>query len=309
MEDHWNEFIELYTSALQDYLADPGEAGLMQAYELGRRALMEGVGVLDMLALQQEVRKKILLRSPIQRWNVRTLKSVESFFLEGLSPFEMAHRGFREANAALRHMHEVLEEEAKRIAHELHDEAGQLLASVHIALDQIAQELPNPTRERLSEVKGLLNQIEEQLRRLSHELRPTVLDDLGLIPALEFLSQGISARTGIQVTLEGSTGGELSGLIETTLYRIVQAALNNVTKHAKATRVSIWFQLKEHEIHCSIQDDGVGFNLSDVLARKGQRGLGLIGIRERLDALGGTLKITSTPGKGTGLYIRIPLGS
>jgi signal transduction histidine kinase len=309
MEDHWQEFVELYTSALQDYLADPGEAGLMQAYDLGRRALAEGVGVLDMLALQQEVRKKILLRSPIQRWNVRTLKAVESFFLEGLSPFEMAHRGFREANAALRHLHEVLEEEAKRIAHELHDEAGQLLASVHIALEQIGRELPTPARERLAEVKGLLNQIEEQLRRLSHELRPTVLDDLGLIPALEFLIKGISERTGIHVTVEGSTGGQLSGLIETTLYRIIQAALNNVSKHAKATRVSIWFQQKEQEIHCSIQDDGVGFNLSDVLAKKGQRGLGLIGIRERLDALGGTLKIISTPGKGTGLHIRIPLGS
>ncbi|MCI0528902.1 MAG: sensor histidine kinase, partial [Nitrospira sp.] len=283
--------------------------GLMQAYELGRRALMEGVGVLDMLALQQEVRKKILLRSPIQRWNVRTLKSVESFFLEGLPPFEMAHRGFREANAALRHLHEVLEKEAKRIAHELHDEAGQLLASVHIALDQIAQDSPTSTRERLLEVRGLLNQIEEQLRRLSHELRPTILDDMGLIPALEFLIQGVSARTGIQVTVEGSTGEELSGLIQTTLYRIVQAALNNVSKHSKATRVNIWFQQKDREIHCSIQDDGVGFNLSEVLAKKGQQGIGLIGIRERLDALGGTLKIMSTPGKGTGLHITIPIGT
>jgi signal transduction histidine kinase len=154
-----------------------------------------------------------------------------------------------------------------------------------------------------------LNQIEEQLRRLSHELRPTVLDDLGLIPALEFLIEGISERTGVQITLEGSTGGQLSGLIKTTLYRIVQAALNNVTKHAKASRVSIWFQLKEQNIHCSIQDNGIGFNLSDVLAKKGQRGLGLIGIRERLDALGGTLKITSTPGKGTDLHITIPLGT
>src|SRR5207253_4611449 len=98
----------------------------------------------------------------------------------------------KSAERALRHLNEALEEEVKRIAHALHDEAGQLLASVHIGLAEIARDLPPHVAQRLADVGGLLNKIEEQLRHLSHELRPTILDDLGLQPALEFLADGVS---------------------------------------------------------------------------------------------------------------------
>ncbi|PWB79767.1 MAG: hypothetical protein C3F08_05955 [Candidatus Methylomirabilota bacterium] len=211
------------------------------------------------------------------------------------------------AGAALRRLNDLLEQEARRIAHALHDEAGQLLAVVHIALDDCARDLPPAARERLHEVRGHLDQIEEQLRRLSHELRPTILDNLGLVPALKFLAEGISKRTGLPITVDGSTEGRLPASIETAIYRVVQEGLNNATRHARAGSVSIQLQREDRQIRCAILDDGVGFNLSAVLAQAGDRGLGLIGMQERLKALNGALQITSAPDQGTALRITIPL--
>src|SRR5205823_12631684 len=104
----------------------------------------------------------------------------------------------KRAERALRHLNEALEEEVKRIAHALHDEAGQLLASVHIGLADIARDLPAPAARRLEDMRGLLDKIEEQLRHLPHEPRPTILDDLGLGPALELPADGVSERTRLQ---------------------------------------------------------------------------------------------------------------
>ncbi len=213
----------------------------------------------------------------------------------------------KRAEEALRHLNEALEEEVKRIAHALHDEAGQLLASVHIVLADIARDLPPTASQRLDEVRGLLNKIEEQLRHLSHELRPTILDDLGLRPALEFLADGVSKRTGLRISVEGAPGTRLPPATETALYRIVQEALTNVTKHAQAARVAITFARDGRFLRCSVHDDGTGFGVATTLARKGGRGLGLIGIQERLNAVRGTLNIVSGPGRGTELLITVPV--
>src|SRR5207245_941540 len=162
----------------------------------------------------------------------------------------------KRAEEALRHVNEALEEEAKRIAHALHDEAGQLLASVHIGLADVARELPSHAAQRLEDVRGLLTKIEEQLRHLSHELRPTILDDLGLGPALEFLAEGVSKRTGLSITVEGSPGKRLPAPTETALYRIVQEALTHVTKHAQATRAYIKFTPNRRSLRGVIRDAG-----------------------------------------------------
>ncbi len=211
------------------------------------------------------------------------------------------------AQDALRHLNEALEEEIKRIAHALHDEAGQLLASVHIVLADIIRELPTSSSQRLEEVRALLNKIEEQLRHLSHELRPTILDDLGLQPALEFLADGVSKRTGLRISVAGTPGSRLPPATETALYRIVQEALTNVTRHAQAAHVAIAFSRNGHVLCCSIQDDGAGFDVPTTRARRGRRGLGLSGIQERLNAVGGTLDIVSQPGRGTELLITVPV--
>lgn len=213
----------------------------------------------------------------------------------------------KQAEIALRHLNETLEDEAKRIAHALHDEAGQNLTPVHLELETIARELPSDLRDRLRGVRGLLRQFEEEMRRLSHELRPTTLDDLGLMPALEFLARGVSKRTGIPISVYGTGKGRLPSSVEIALYRIVQEGLTNVMKYAQASHVWIEVKRGDHAVRCSLRDDGVGFDVQGVLARRGERGIGLVGMRERAEALGGTLQIRSTPGRGTELVVSISL--
>ena len=294
-----------YTAALRDSIAGMGESSLQQAYELGRRALADGLGVLDMAAMYHKALAAVLPRDSTPEETALMLEAGASFFAESLSPFEMTHRGFRDSNIALRHLNQTLEQEIKRIAHALHDEAAQLLASVYLALDEVAGNLP-PAREHLLKVKGLLDLIEGQLRQLSHELRPTILDDWGLLPALKFLAEGVTARTGLFIKVEGESAPALSPLLATTLYRIVQEALTNVTRHAKATQVKVTLQHELQTLRCSIKDNGVGFDVSSLSARTGERGLGLIGIRERLHSVGGSPSLVSTPGRGTELVITIP---
>ncbi len=305
MPETMDKLEDQYAAALQDSIPRMGESALQQAYELGRRALAEGLGVLDMAAMYHKALAAALSRASTPEEKTLMLRAGANFFVESLSPFEMTHRGFRETNTALRRLNQTLEEESKRIAHALHDEAGQLLASVHLALEEVAGNLP-PAKEHLLKVKGLLDQIEAQLRRLSHELRPTILDDLGLLPALKFLAEGVAARTGLLISVESESELSLSPLLETTLYRIVQEALTNVTRHAKASQVTITIHQEPQTLRCSIRDNGVGFDISAVLAKTGERGLGLLGIRERLNSLGGSLSIVSDLGQGTELIITIP---
>jgi len=216
----------------------------------------------------------------------------------------------REAERALYAVNQRLEEEGRRIAHALHDESAQLLASVYLVLDALALDLSPDVPVRISEVRALIEQVEAQLRHLSHELRPTILDDFGLIRALEFLAEGVSKRTGLSVTVSGSTGGRLSTEIETVLYRTAQEGLTNVTKHAQASWVAVRVRRFPDKIVCSIVDDGKGFQASTPpVARTHPHGLGLIGIKERVAALSGTLSIRSGRGVGTTLEIAIPLQS
>jgi PAS domain S-box-containing protein len=205
---------------------------------------------------------------------------------------------------------QVREEESRRIARELHDEAGQMTASIHLALAEIGRELPEAARGRFDSVRLLLDELEERLRRLSHELRPTILDDLGLEPALDFLGEGFAARTGVSFTVEGSTKGRLDPLVETAVYRIVQEALTNITRHARAKRASIRLSRDAKALCCSIRDNGIGLQ-GDPFApgSSGRRGLGLLGIRERLDAFGGRLKLRSLPGAGTEVLVTVPIRS
>jgi PAS domain S-box-containing protein len=213
----------------------------------------------------------------------------------------------KQADQALRRLNARLEEEARKLAHLLHDEAGQLLASVYLAVADIASELPTPARERLEKVSLLLDQVTEQLRRLSHELRPICLDDLGLVPALEFLAQGVSKRTGLSVTIEAAMEERPPASIETALYRIIQETLTNAGRHAQARHVAVLLQQDDGMISCSVGDDGVGFDPSAVDRNRDHSGLGLVGIRERLAGLGGTLSIRTGLDCGTTLDMKIPL--
>ncbi|HSL22781.1 MAG TPA: PAS domain-containing protein [Vicinamibacterales bacterium] len=210
------------------------------------------------------------------------------------------------ADEALRLLNEALERQAKTIAQRLHDEAGQLLTAAYIALAEAARAVP-ASREPLQEVQRRLDDLEEQLRHLAHELRPRILEDLGLVAAVEFLATGIAKRWGISIVVEAAVRGRLPSVVEATLYRLAQEALTNVTKHARAHRAVVRFEHSARAIRCAIEDDGVGFDPAPVLARLGQHGLGLPGIRDRVAALGGTFEISSAPGARTVLTCTVPL--
>jgi|SRR5579863_545029 len=302
-----DEFESQYLGKLEGYLRDRGEDTLEDAYELGRQALAQGMGILDMAAIHQQAVLKIMTRSGAPRKNVEAAERAGEFFAQSAAPFEMTHRAFGEANASLGRLNEALEAETRRIAHALHDESGQLLAAVHMTLDEVARGLSPPVRERLQEVRKLLDQIENQLRQLSHDLRPTVLDDLGLVPALEVLAHRMSRRMEHPIRIEGFSGQRLPAPIETALYRIVHEALNNVVRHAQATRTRVRIERTDTGVLCSVVDDGVGFDPAQPSSAAHKAGLGLVGIRERLHALGGTLEIKSGRGRGTEIRLAVPL--
>ena len=215
---------------------------------------------------------------------------------------------FRNSHHALHHINDILEEHSKRIAHAVHDEAGQLLAAVFIRLEQASRELSPVCGSCFEEIKRMLELIEVQLREIAHDLRPTILDDLGLVPALREIAQRVSKRHRIEVVCDCARLGRLPATLETTVYRIVQEALNNIVKHANACRVEIRLEIEGRQLQCSVRDNGAGFDIDQVLSRSGSRGLGLLGIRERVESVGGHLTICSQPGNGTLLSITIPQG-
>jgi signal transduction histidine kinase len=173
-------------------------------------------------------------------------------------------------------------------------------------LEELAEALPLEAQEHLEAVRVQLHQAEGHLRRLSHELRSPILDDLGLKPALDSLGQGVAARTGLHIAVGGSLRRRLSREIETVIYRSVQEALTNVAKHARATRVWIDLERQSHQVGCTVRDDGIGFDVRATLSKPGRRGIGLLSIQERVAEVGGKAAITSAPGQGTELRLTIP---
>jgi signal transduction histidine kinase len=237
----------------------------------------------------------------------RLLQRNTDFFVEALSAFEMTHRGFRDANTVLRRLNDILEGQAKRIAYTLHDEAAQLLASVHLALAEATRELPREQAEIFTKMKDLLNEIEDRLRTLSHELRPPMLEYLGLPPALEILAEGVSKRWGLPVTVNSTLTTEIPATVGITVYRITQEALTNVAKHAEASRAEVDLRQVAQTLVCSVRDDGIG--IPPNYRRSAHPGLGLVEISERVTALGGVMRLGSNQNRGTDLTIEIPLES
>jgi len=209
-----------------------------------------------------------------------------------------------QADEALRRVNAALEQQARSIGQVLHDEAGQTLTAAHMSL-AAAYELAHPTvRVHLTAVKSSLEAIDQQIRQLSHELRPRVLDDLGLVSALKFLVDGMQARGNISISFTARLEGLVPGLVETAVYRLVQESLTNVIRHSRATRVHLEVEERLRGLlWCRIRDNVVGFDS----LRSSPSGLGLIGIRERLTELGATLTLDAQPGRGTELLAIIPM--
>jgi signal transduction histidine kinase len=197
------------------------------------------------------------------------------------------------------------EDERKTISRELHDEVGQLLTGLRMELGSLSQGAADDTfRQRLDSVKGLAEDALRAVRNLALLLRPSMLDDLGLGPALRWQAKEISSRSGIPVCVE--IQGDLDGLPEThriCLYRATQEALTNCAKHSQATRVTISVTEEKDLVSASIQDDGRGFQEQGVRTR----GMGLLGLEERVRALQGKLTISTEDGAGTLIRVELPV--
>ena len=291
-----------YSEALSAYLMNPGEAARMRAYEIGRDALAAGQSIPDVVGVHSLALQEILAAADTRAGMRAVVAAAGAFLTEALSPFEMTHRGYRDSLTAWRHINETLEEEIKRIAYALHDESGQLLVSVHLQLAQLARSVP-AAEEEVRACQTLLDQAERQLRGLSHELRPLVLDDLGWLPAIEFLATAVTARARVPVDVRSSVTRRLPAAVEIALYRVVQEALTNATRHARASRILVEIGAEHGCLQCVVGDDGVGFEVDAATLQ----GLGLKGMRERLGALGGALQVVSAPGCGAQIRFELPL--
>jgi signal transduction histidine kinase len=197
------------------------------------------------------------------------------------------------------------EAERRRLARELHDETGQALTSILLGLRTVEEaQTGDQRREAMDTVRELVRATLQDVRQLAVDLRPTALDDFGLVPALERLAQGFSETTGIQLDFQSALPPErLPPETETALYRIVQEALTNIVKHARASRVSVLLARRPSSVTLVIEDDGVGFEV----AAARPEALGLLGMRERVSLLGGRLTIESTPDAGTTCIAEVPL--
>jgi len=203
------------------------------------------------------------------------------------------------------------EEERKIISRELHDVIAQTLTSINVELANLKKEAMKNTTgldRNITRTQRLVEQSVDIVHRFARDLRPTVLDDLGLIPALRTFMKGFTEETGIRVHLSAFAAvEEVNGDKRTVLYRVAQEALTNVARHAQASRAEVKIQKTDGCICMKIKDDGKGFEKERVLsARRGQR-LGLLGMRERLDMVGGKFTVTSRPGKGTTVLAQVPL--
>ena len=213
----------------------------------------------------------------------------------------------KHAEAAIRHLTQFVERKMKRIAHALHDEAAQVLAALYLRIDEIACNAVGNDPQHLQELRALVDQVHDQLRRLSHELRPAALDDYGLLPACRYLAEGVGKRAKVKIDVKGSTGGRLSPEVEIAVYRVVQEALSNVAKHASARHVTVELERQNGSLVGRIRDNGQSFDVAKVMSRKSGRGMGLVGMQERLMAVAGRLRVTSAPYRGTSIEFAVPV--
>ena len=235
------------------------------------------------------------------RFTADDMRLAESFAARAAVAVDLSERVARDS---LRRVVAAQELERRRLARELHDETGQALTSILLGLRAMEDaKTDEQVRAAAAALRELVVRTLQDVRQLAVELRPSALDDFGLVAALERLVETWADQTQIRVELEAGLSGRLGPEIETTLYRIVQEALTNIVKHARASRVSIVLSDRGGAVTVVIEDDGIGF------APEGAReeGLGLVGMRERVALVGGRLRVESRARAGTTLIVEVPL--
>jgi two-component system sensor histidine kinase UhpB len=222
-----------------------------------------------------------------------------------------AEQALREAADRLQHLSrrllEVQEAERRHLARELHDEFGQLLATINLHLHAARGVVRAEARQHLEEATFLLQRAGGQVRSLALELRPTMLESAGVDATLRWLAEQHKSRTGTSTEVVGRLD-DVPGDLAVCCFRVAQEALTNVVQHAGAKHVSIELSRGDEALELVVRDDGVGFDAATKLEQATQRGrLGLLGMKERVQILGGSLKVDSAAGRGTEIRVSLPL--
>jgi PAS domain S-box-containing protein len=232
--------------------------------------------------------------------------------IEDITALKESEEGLLESREQLRvlaaHLQSVREEERTRIAREIHDELGQLLTGLKIDLAWLAARLPANADQLLDKIRtmsGMADELIKTVRRIATELRPGILDDLGLIAAIEWQTQEFQTRTGIECDFVADVMRPVEDQDQrTALFRILQETLTNVARHAQATSVVVSLQEEAGCFELRVEDNGRGITDVEIIQGKS---LGLLGIQERARLLGGDVQIAGRPGAGTAILVRIPL--
>jgi len=250
----------------------------------------------------------VLLSFVVARLSLRHSENLERRAERNYAEVVEAKRELQELSARLL---EVEEEGRRHLARELHDEIGQTLALLQIEISHAQGMLaaqPQAARERLERARELAERTVQTVRNISVLLRPALLDDLGLVPALQFQLEDFLQRSGIACEfVEQDVADHLPDPVKTCVYRVVQEALHNCEKHSGAGKVRVAVRQLPDCLLAEIEDDGRGFALNDQRMPSKNKGLGLLGIRERAAIAGGALEIDSAPGRGARIALRIPL--
>lgn len=294
---------ELYNALRTLTLAD--EQKLMDSegeFAEARRSATRGL--LAMLALG------VLLSFLVARRSLRHSENLERRAERHFAEVEQAHRELQQLSARLL---EIEEEGRRRLSRELHDEIGQTLALLQIEISHaaaIAADLPEDHRVRLERARSLIEHTVQTIRNMSVLLRPALLDDLGLVPALQFQLEDFLRRSGIACDfVEDGVAADLRDSVKTCVYRVVQEALHNAEKHSSATSVKVSVRQYPDRLVAEVEDNGCGFALDEQGRPSSRRGLGLLGMRERAAIAGGCLTIESSPGRGTRVVLQIPIAA
>lgn len=240
---------------------------------------------------------------------LRALAAAGAVALQNARLFERVREGQQELARLSQRLVATQEEERRRVSRELHDEAGQALTVLRIEMDLLRRELPADApglRAHLDRAVELTAQTAERLERLTHNLHPPSLEAVGLCAALEELCREVGQQGGLQIAFRGVEVREVPAPMAIHLYRCLQESLTNVLRHARASRVRVTLDVHQRRLRLAVQDDGVGFE--QPIAGPPLRGLGLTGMRERMDILRGSLEVVSVPGQGTRLVATVPWG-
>ena len=285
-----------------------------------------GIGIISWLnyyTIRISLRALQDLERVIQQVDIGSLNLPESISLEtdpDIQPLAQAVnemlRRLQSHSLQLRALSEratnAQEEERRRIARNLHDDTSQAISSLIISLERLENALPEKPgelRQRAQNARLLATRTLEDLRKIIYDLRPTMLDDLGLVPAIRWYTRSALEDTGMRVSFDmPDESMRLDPNLETELFRITQEGVNNIARHSNARRVIVRLHQTEEHIHLELEDNGAGFDVEAVATTAlSDKRLGLLGIQERVSLIGGEVKIRSVPNRGTVLQVKVPL--